>query len=71
MVQVGIIRPGPIQGGLIHPFLKRRSGIEEVLYPHPKLKPILKRTLGIPIFKEQVMRIVMSVENSQQEKPIK
>ena len=42
VVQVGIIRPGPIEGGLIHPFLRRRRGLEEIHYPHPKLKPILK-----------------------------
>ena len=61
VVQIGIIRPGPIQGGLIHPYLKRRHGIEPVSYPHPKLIPILKRTMGVPIFQEQVMRIAMAV----------
>lgn len=62
-VQVGIIRPGPIQGGLIHPFLRRRDGLEPVVYAHPKLEPILKRTLGVPIFQEQVMRIAIAVGN--------
>lgn len=61
VVQVGIIRPGPIQGGLIHPYLRRRHGLEAVSYPHPSLEPILKRTLGVPIFQEQVMRIAMTV----------
>ncbi|SMF72683.1 error-prone DNA polymerase [Pseudobacteriovorax antillogorgiicola] len=63
VVQIGIIRPGPIQGGLIHPFLRRRDGLEEVIYPHPKLKPILERTQGVPIFQEQVMRVAMAVGN--------
>ena len=61
VVQVGIIRPGPIQGGLIHPFLKRRDGLEPVVYAHPKLEPVLRRTMGVPIFQEQVMRIAMAV----------
>ncbi|MFW7380217.1 MAG: error-prone DNA polymerase [Oligoflexus sp.] len=61
VVQVGIIRPGPIQGGLIHPYLRRRHGLEPVTYPHPKLENILKRTLGVPIFQEQVMRVAMTV----------
>lgn len=61
VVQVGIIRPGPIQGGLVHPYLRRRHGLEPVFYPHDSLEPILKRTLGVPIFQEQVMRIAMSV----------
>ena len=61
VVQVGIIRPGPIQGGLIHPFLKRRYGQEPIQYAHPKLIPILKRTNGVPIFQEQVMRIAIAI----------
>ena len=61
VIEVAIIRPGPIQGGLIHPFLKRRDGVEPIVYPHRKLEPILKRTLGVPIFQEQVMRIAMAV----------
>jgi error-prone DNA polymerase len=61
VVQVGIIRPGPIQGGLIHPYLRRRHGLEPVEYPHPKLKPILQRTLGVPIFQEQIMRLAMTI----------
>lgn len=61
VIEIAIIRPGPIQGGLIHPFLRRRDGLEPVVYPHRKLEPILRRTLGVPIFQEQVMRIAMAV----------
>ncbi len=59
VMQVAIIRPGPIQGDMIHPFLRRRNGQEPVTYPHPKLKPILERTLGVPLFQEQGMRMAM------------
>ncbi len=59
VMQVAIIRPGPIQGDMIHPFLRRRNGDEEVTYPHPKLKPVLERTLGVPLFQEQGMRMAM------------
>src|SRR5580658_4811205 len=54
-----IIRPGPIQGDMIHPFLRRRSGAEPVTYPHPSRRPILERTLGVPLFQEQGMRMAM------------
>jgi error-prone DNA polymerase len=59
VMQVAIIRPGPIQGDMIHPFLRRRNGFEPVTYPHPKLKPILERTLGVPLFQEQGMRMAI------------
>ncbi len=59
VMQVAIIRPGPIQGDMIHPFLRRRNGLEPVTYPHPKLEPILERTLGVPLFQEQGMRMAM------------
>jgi error-prone DNA polymerase len=59
VMQVAIIRPGPIQGDMIHPFLRRRNGLEPVTYPHPKLKPVLERTLGVPLFQEQGMRMAM------------
>ena len=59
VMQVAIIRPGPIQGQMIHPFLRRRSGAEAVTYPHPKLKPVLERTLGVPLFQEQGMRLAI------------
>jgi error-prone DNA polymerase len=59
VMQVAIIRPGPIQGEMVHPFLRRRSGMEAVTYPHPKLKPVLERTLGVPLFQEQGMRLAI------------
>lgn len=59
VIQVAIIRPGPIQGGMVHPFFDRRQGRAPVLYPHPSLEPILKRTLGVPLFQEQLLRIAM------------
>jgi error-prone DNA polymerase len=59
VMQVAIIRPGPIQGDMIHPFLRRRAGLEPVTYPHPKLKPVLERTLGVPLFQEQGMRLAI------------
>jgi error-prone DNA polymerase len=59
VVQVAIIRPGPIMGGMIHPFFERRMGREKVVYPHPCLEPILERTLGVPIFQEQILRMAM------------
>jgi error-prone DNA polymerase len=59
VMQVAIIRPGPIQGQMVHPFLRRRNGLEPVTYPHPKLEPVLKRTLGVPLFQEQGMRMAM------------
>ncbi|MGH7756743.1 MAG: DNA polymerase III subunit alpha, partial [Vulcanimicrobiaceae bacterium] len=59
VMQVAIIRPGPIQGDMVHPFLRRRNGQEPVSYPHPKLKQVLERTLGVPLFQEQGMRIAI------------
>jgi error-prone DNA polymerase len=59
VVQIAIVRPGPIQGGMVHPYLKRRQGIEKVSYPSEAVKDVLKRTLGIPIFQEQVMALAM------------
>ncbi len=58
-VEVALIRPGPIVGQMVHPYLKRRAGREPVVYPHPSLEPILKRTLGVPLFQEQLLRIAM------------
>jgi error-prone DNA polymerase len=60
-IQVAIIRPGPIGGGLTHPYLARRNGEEPVTYMHPDLEPLLKRTLGVPLFQEQVLRIAMLI----------
>ena len=59
VIEVAIIRPGPIQGGMIHPFLRRREGADAVTYPSPEMEAVLSRTLGIPIFQEQVMQIAM------------
>ena len=59
VVQIAIVRPGPIQGGMVHPYLKRRQGIEKVRYPSEAVEKVLKRTLGIPIFQEQVMELSM------------
>jgi error-prone DNA polymerase len=59
VVQVAIIRPGPIVGQMVHPYLNRRAGREPVVYPHPSLEPVLKRTLGVPLFQEQLLRIAM------------
>jgi error-prone DNA polymerase len=59
VVEVAIIRPGPIVGQMVHPYLKRRQGVEDVVYPHPALEPILARTLGVPLFQEQLLRMAM------------
>ncbi|HEY3546401.1 MAG TPA: error-prone DNA polymerase [Propionicimonas sp.] len=61
VIQIALIRPGPIQGGAVHPFVRRKLGKEAVTYPHPKLEPVLKRTLGIPVFQEQLMQMAMAV----------
>ncbi len=58
-IQIAIVRPGPIVGGMIHPFINRRRGREKVTYPHDELEPILKRTMGVAIFQEQLMSISM------------
>ena len=61
-ISVGaIIRPGPIVGKMMHPYMRRRQGKEEVTYPHPSLEPVLKRTLGVPLFQEQLLRMAMTV----------
>jgi error-prone DNA polymerase len=59
VVEVAIIRPGPIVGNMVHPYLKRRQGREPVEYPHPALEPVLARTLGVPLFQEQLLRMAM------------
>jgi len=63
VVQVAIIRPGPIVGKMMHPYIRRRQKKEEITYPHPSLKPVLERTLGVPLFQEQLLRIAMTVAN--------
>jgi len=60
-IQIAMIRPGPIQGGAVHPFVRRKAGLEPVEYPHPALEECLSRTLGVPIFQEQLMQIAMTV----------
>ncbi len=61
VVEVAIIRPGPIVGKMVHPYLRRRAGREPVTYAHPALEPILARTLGVPLFQEQLLRMAMAV----------
>jgi error-prone DNA polymerase len=61
VVQVAIIRPGPIVGKMMHPYMRRRQGKEAVTYPHPLLEPVLKRTLGVPLFQEQLLRMAMTI----------
>jgi error-prone DNA polymerase len=63
VVQVAIIRPGPIVGKMMHPYMRRRQKKEAVTYPHPSLVPVLKRTLGVPLFQEQLLRMAMTVAN--------
>src|ERR671910_3901696 len=61
VVEVALIRPGPIQGGSVHPYIRRRQGLEPVTYAHERLKPALERTLGVPLFQEQLMQMAMDV----------
>ena len=61
VIEIALIRPGPIQGGAVHPYIRRATGKEEVSYLHPKLVPVLERTLGVPLFQEQLMQIAMAV----------
>ncbi|MWB98444.1 error-prone DNA polymerase [Agromyces seonyuensis] len=60
-VEIALIRPGPVQGGAVHPYIRRRTGEEEVTYLHPKLQPVLERTLGVPLFQEQLMQMAVAV----------
>ena len=60
-IEIALIRPGPIQGGAVHPYIRRATGREPVTYQHPALEPVLKRTLGVPLFQEQLMQIAMAV----------
>ncbi|WP_271408794.1 error-prone DNA polymerase [Pseudomonas sp. Q1-7] len=59
VIQVAIVRPGPIQGDMVHPYLRRRNGLEKVEYPSGELRPVFERTLGVPLFQEQVMQLAM------------
>jgi error-prone DNA polymerase len=59
VVEISLVRPGPISGGMVHPYLRRRQGLEEIAYPHPCLKEVLDKTLGVPLFQEQVMKLAI------------
>ncbi|MBL3686736.1 DNA polymerase III subunit alpha [Leucobacter zeae] len=67
VIEIALIRPGPIQGGAVHPYLRRRTGAEAVDYPHPRLVPVLERTLGVPVFQEQLMQMAVAVGNCSAE----
>jgi len=60
-IEIALIRPGPIQGGAVHPYIRRKTGRDEIDYPHPDLEPVLARTLGVPLFQEQLMAMAMAV----------
>jgi len=60
-IEIALIRPGPIQGGAVHPYIRRATGKEEITYPHPILKPVLERTKGIPLFQEQLMQMAIAI----------
>ena len=59
VVEVAIVRPGPIQGDMVHPYLRRREGLEPVVYPKPELEQVLGKTLGVPLFQEQAMKVAI------------
>lgn len=59
VIEISLVRPGPITGGMVHPYLRRRRGEEAITYPHPALEPVLAKTLGVPLFQEQVMKLAM------------
>ncbi|KTR08988.1 error-prone DNA polymerase [Curtobacterium luteum] len=61
VIAVALVRPGPIQGGAVHPYIRRRTGAEEITYPHPLLEPVLARTKGVPLFQEQLMQMAVVV----------
>jgi len=63
VIEVALVRPGPIQGGAVHPYIRRRTGEEPVTYMHPALEPVLERTLGVPLFQEQLMQMAIAVGN--------
>ncbi|MBB3158916.1 error-prone DNA polymerase [Microbacterium proteolyticum] len=67
VVQIALIRPGPIQGGAVHPFVRRKLGQEKVTYVHPKLEPVLERTMGVPVFQEQLMQMAVAIGNCSAE----
>jgi len=61
VIEVALIRPGPIQGGSVHPYIRRHNGLEEPEYPHPLLEKVLERTLGVPLFQEQLMQMAIEI----------
>jgi error-prone DNA polymerase len=61
VVEVALIRPGPIQGGSVHPYIRRKNGLEEITYPHPLMRNALEKTLGVPLFQEQLMQLAIDV----------
>jgi error-prone DNA polymerase len=61
VVQIALVRPGPIQGGAVHPFVRRKLGKEKITYVHEKLRPVLERTMGIPVFQEQLMQMAVAI----------
>src|SRR5205085_12549234 len=61
VIEVALIRPGPIQGGSVHPYLRRRNGQEPVTFPHPMLEKCLEKTLGVPLFQEQLMQMAIDI----------
>jgi error-prone DNA polymerase len=67
VIEIALIRPGPIQGGAVHPYIRRKLGTEPVTYPHPLLEPVLERTMGVPLFQEQLMQMAMTVGNCSAE----
>ena len=74
IIEVAIVRPGPIQGNMVHPYLRRRDGIEPVVFPKPELEAVLGKTLGVPLFQEQAMKVAMvaagfSAEQADQTAP--
>jgi error-prone DNA polymerase len=60
-IEIALIRPGPIQGGAVHPYIRRAMGKEDVTYPHPILEPVLRRTMGVPLFQEQLMQMAIAI----------
>ena len=63
VIQIAIVRPGPIQGDMVHPYLRRRDGLEKAVYPKPELRGVLDKTLGVPLFQEQAMQVAMVCAN--------
>src|SRR5690606_24886991 len=61
VIELAIVRPGPIMGEMVHPYLRRRRGEEPVTFPHPDIKEILEKTLGVPLFQEQVMKLAIKL----------